>query len=124
MGLKLTLPATDNFIGQEFTDAYWSIDNITFTNYEGVSYVSFDLDTYASRDAKLLSGQNVPNTGIAYGGSYRTVYEPILHKWEASFRSETVFPNGIPISEAAQKDVLYVFVKEYTGLPFEDVFEE
>ena len=39
-------------------------------------------------------------------------------------KAEIVFPNGIPLKESDQKDVLYKFVKEYTGLPFEDVFEE
>lgn len=124
MGLKLTLPKTDNFIGCDFIDAYWSIDNIEFGNYEGNAYVTFNLHTYASREAKYLNQTQVPNTGIPYGGSAEGYYRTILHNWLVQTEAQPLFPDGIPISESEQKDVLYQFVKDYTGLPFEDVFEE
>ena len=51
-------------------------------------------------------------------------YEPRLWHWEASFKTMDVFPNGIPITESGQKDVLYQLVKAYTKMPFEDVLEQ
>ena len=45
-------------------------------------------------------------------------------KTAGSFRTKTVFPNGIPITEPEQKDILYQLVKAYTKLPFEDVLEQ
>lgn len=124
MGILMRLPATDNHIGIDLEDAYWSIDNITIANYSGVSYVMFEFNTYASRNAKHLANTTVPNTNIGFGGSERVTYSPILHKFETSFASSAVFPNGIPITEAGQKDLLYTYLKEYLSLSnYTDVFE-
>lgn len=124
MGLKLTLPQTDNYLYKEFVDAYWSVDGIEFVPINGETHVKFNLNTYPSRDSKMKTGQEVENTGIPYGSSYRSTYTPILHQWNGMFKASLIFPNGIPLSEAEQKQALYSFVKEYTGLPFDDVFEE
>ena len=123
MGLKLTLEKTDNYVGCDFIDAYWSVDNIEYGNYGGVAYVSFALNTYASRDAKYLDGTKVPNSGIQFGGSTKEYYDTKLHTWLVQITAASVFPDGIPLSEDEQKQVLYTYVKNYTKLPFEDVLE-
>lgn len=125
MGLKLTLPKSDNPIGIDFVDAYWSISNIEFiTANGGDTMLRFKLYTYPSREAKYLHNTLVPNSDIQFGTSESQKYSTVLHVWSELMKAEIVFPNGIPLKESDQKDVLYRFVKEYTGLPFEDVFEE
>ena len=84
----------------------------------------FKLYTYPSREAKYLHNTLVPNSDIQFGTSESQKYSTVLHVWSELMKAEVVFPNGIPLKESDQKDVLYRFVKEYTGLPFEDVFEE
>lgn len=125
MGLKLTLPKTDNAIGIDFVDAYWSIEDITFmpNSIEQKMYVSFKLVTFPSRECKYLNGTDVPNTVIPYGTSDSPKYRTTLHVWSELMPASDVFPSGIPLSTDEQKAVLYEFVKTYTGLPFEDVFE-
>lgn len=39
-------------------------------------------------------------------------------------RIKDIFPDGIPLDADKQKTAIYNWVKVYTGLPFEDVFEE
>lgn len=131
MGLKLTIPKQDNFLDYEFVDAYWKIDNIMFTNMNGESYVSFSLDAYPSRDAskKMLNSIEYSNV-IPIGGTPRIAYEPRLWHWEACFKTLDVFEDGIPTTEAEQKDVLYLFVKQYVytlsnkTVVFGDVLED
>lgn len=125
MGLKLTLPKSDNPIGIDFVDAYWAISNIEFiTANGGDAMLRFKLYTYPSREAKYLHNTIVPDSNIQFGASESQKYSTVLHVWSELMKAEVVFPNGIPLKESDQKDVLYKFVKEYTGLPFEDVFEE
>lgn len=124
MGLKLTLKKQDNKMYYEFVDAYWKIENIIFSNANGVAYVSFELNAYPSREAskKYLATIEYSNT-IPVGGAFDLAYSPRIWYWEATFKTADVFPNGIPVSEAEQKDVIYALVKNYTGLQFEDVIE-
>ena len=110
---------------KDFPDAYWKVDSIMFTNMDGESYVTFSLDAYPDRDSskKMLNSIEYSNT-IPIGGTPKIAYEPRLWHWEASFKTSDVFPSSIPITESAQKDVLYQLVKSYTGLPFVDVLED
>lgn len=126
MGLKLTLPKTDNAVGVDFVDAYWSIEDIAFEHnpIEKVMYVRFRLTTYPNRECKYINGQEVPNSAILYGTSEEALYGTLLHVWTELMPASEVFPEGVPLSEDEQKQVLYEFVKTYTGLPFEDVFED
>lgn len=131
MGLKLTIQKEDNYLYQDFIDAYWKIDEIIFSNADGESYVSFTLNAYPSRDAskKMLNSIEYSNV-IPIGGTPRIAYEPRLWHWEACFKTLDVFEDGIPTTEAEQKDVLYLFVKEYVytlsnkTVVFEDVLED
>lgn len=130
MGLKLTIQKEDNYLYHDFIDAYWKVDSIMFTNIEGESYVTFSLDAYPSRDSskKMLNPIEYSNV-IPIGGTPRIAYEPRLWHWEACFKTLDVFENGIPATEAEQKDVLYLFVKQYIyvlsnkTVVFEDVLE-
>nr|DAQ91117.1 MAG TPA: hypothetical protein [Bacteriophage sp.] len=125
MGLKLAIAEQDNVLYADFTDAYWKVDGIMFTNMDGESYVTFSLDAYPSREAAQKMLEPISCTGtISVGGAVGMAYEPRLWHWEASFKTMDVFPNGIPITESGQKDVLYQLVKAYTKMPFEDVLEQ
>lgn len=125
MGLKLAIAEQDNVLYADFTDAYWKVDGIMFTNMDGESYVTFSLDAYPSREAAQKMLEPISCTGtISVGGAVGMAYEPRLWHWEASFKTMDVFPNGIPITESGQKDVLYQLVKAYTKMPFEDVLEK
>lgn len=131
MGLKLTIKKEDSYLYHEFIDAYWKVDSIMFTNMDGESYVTFSLDAYPSRDAskKMLEPIAYSNT-IPVGGTPRIAYEPRIWHWEACFKALDVFEDGIPTTEAEQKDVLYLFVKQYVyalsnkTVVFGDVLED
>lgn len=125
MGLKLAIAKQDNVLYTDFIDAYWKIDSIMFTNMGGESYVTFSLDAYPSRESSKKTLEPISYSGtIPVGGAAGIAYGPRLWHWEASFKTSEVFPSGIPMTESAQKDVLYQLVKSYTGLPFSDVLED
>lgn len=125
MGLKLTINKQDNALYMDFTDAYWKVEDIMFSNFDGEAYVSFSLNAYPTRDASKMMLAPMEYTGtIPVGGASTIAYNPRLWHWEGAFRTADVFPSGIPISESEQKDVLYQLVKTHTRLPFEDVIEE
>ena len=124
MGLGLSIGRQDNVMYADFTDAYWKVDGIMFTNMGGESHVTFSLDAYPSREASKRTLEPISYSGtIPVGGAVGIAYGPRLWHWEASFKTSEVFTNGIPMTEAEQKDVLYGLVKGYTGLPFTDVLE-
>ena len=118
MGLKLTLPKETNRLYNDFIDAYWRIDEIQY----GTSEFLFILCCYPSREASQKKGTNVAEN-MGFGGADGTI-QPELYRWEGIFRIETVFPSGIPLSANAQKTAIYNWIKTYTNLPFQDVFEE
>ncbi len=124
MGLKMTISAQDNHMSYEFVDAYWKIEDIVFSIVDGTAFVAFSLKAYPSREASKTILKPVQRTeALPYGGPYAGAYSPCLWTWQASFKASEVFSNGIPITESAQKDVLYQLVKAYTGLSFSDVLE-
>lgn len=118
MGLQMTLAKDKNSLHHDFIDAYWCIENISYTT----AICDFDLRAYPSRDAKLAYGTMHGNPSVGFGGSDPFV-NSVLYRWNGQFSTRDLFPNGIPLDEDTQKTVLYNFVKRYTGLPFVDVFE-
>lgn len=118
MGLSLTLSKECNALYNDFIDAYWCIENVCYST----TYIAWELNAYASRDAKYKAMQNVENT-LPAGGALFPTYDTKLYRWNAQFAISTVFPNGIPLSEDEQLTAIYNFTKSYTGLSFEDVFE-
>ena len=63
-------------------------------------------------------------SSIGFGSSISVAVNPCIYEWKAFFKSEEIFGDSIPLSENGQKEILYKFIKKYTQLPFEDVFEE
>lgn len=124
MGLKAPLLKNNNRIGIDFIDAYWSIDDIRYSNADGVSFLAFNLNAYPSRDAKKNHMKTI-TTNYLYGAPDGIAVNSIIYSWYASFQTSEIFPNGIPLAEKEQKDALYPFVKKYCSdsIPFEDVFE-
>lgn len=118
MGLQMTLAKEKNSLHYDFMDAYWSIDNITYST----SVCAFDLHAYPTREAKLAYGTTHENPSIGYGGSNPFV-NSILYTWSGEFAIKDLFPGGIPLDENSQKTTIYNFIKRYTGLPFTDVIE-
>ena len=120
MGLQMTLPKDKNHMDVDFIDAYWAITEL---NYDMVG-LHFKLACYPSREARLLEGTKIEEPSIGGYGLCQPVYNPELYSWGPYFSINSVFPEGIPLSRDAQLTQIYNFVKEYTGLPFEDVFED
>ncbi len=124
MGLKLTVNKADNALYADFIDAYWRIDNIVFSNANGVGYVAFELNTYPSRESANINKSPIASNTFPIGGTTAIAYSTKIRTWLASFKTAEVFTDGIPLTEAGQKDVLYALVKSYTNLSFEDVLED
>lgn len=124
MGLQLTVYKEDNALYADFVNAYWRIDNIVFSNANGVGYVSFELNTYPSRESANMNLHSITSNTFPIGGATAIAYSTKIRTWLATFKSADVFTEGIPLTESAQKDVLYTLVKSYTGLPFTDVLED
>lgn len=120
MGLQMTLPKDKNHMATEFVDAYWAVTEL---GYDFVA-LHFKLVCFPSREAKLLDGNKVEEPSLGGYGLCEPTYHPKLYSWEPFFTIETVFPEGIPLGRDAQLKVIYSFIKDYTGLPFEDVFED
>lgn len=126
MGLKLTVKKEDNLMYYTFVDAYWKIDEIIFSNEQGNTYVSYHLNAYPSREASKMHMAQIAYSGeIHVGGTPSVAYTTIIRHFEDAHYANEIFTNGtIPMTEAEQKDAIYAFIKRFTGLPFEDVFEE
>lgn len=122
MGLQLTLPKTANSIGDDFIDAYWVIQELRYETQDGNLYAVFWLNCYCDRNASKLTGQ--PVQGLEIGRPMSAVYDGKLYEYLGLVKANEIFPNGIPISSDDQKTVIYNWIKESTGLPFEDVLEE
>ena len=120
MGLSMTLPKDKNHIDAEFVDAYWAISALSYD----MEAVSFTLTCYPSREAKQLAGTPVLEPSMGGYGMSQPTYHPELYSWSPIFIIAHVFPEGIPLGRDAQLKKIYTFIKDYTGLPFEDVFEE
>lgn len=116
MGIKMKLHKTDNVLYADFDNAYWSIDNIIFATQNGTAYTSFEFNTYASREAKSKMLHLMEEQVFDVGGAMGLAYSPLLHTWQATFPTLDIFPDGIPVAESDQKDVLYSFIKSHLGL--------
>lgn len=116
MGLQFTLRKENNFVYMDIPDAYWAIEDIGIGTENGRTLLRFAFRAYASLEAKRKKGMPVQYEDIAWGASYIEIYSPVLYEWIAEFPVADVFPSGIPITEAGQKDVLYPFLKQYLQL--------
>ena len=124
MAILMDLPKEDNVLYTDFPNAYWSIENIIFSTSNGVAYTQFSFFAYASRESKYKGMYPVEVT-LSWGGPIGLAYMPRLHSWEATFPTLDIFPDGIPVQESDQKDILYGFIKDYLNLSdVIDVLEE
>lgn len=115
MALRMALPKENNPAYMDFSDAYWCIDDIAMGKIGADEpMVRFTFTAYPSREAKYKTSQPIP--GFGFGSASKPVYEPALYRWEGQFRASDIFPTGMPVTEAAQKAILYPFVKTYLGL--------
>lgn len=119
MGLKLTLDIENSYMAVTFADAYWKVENIRYSTSE----VGAELFCYPSREASKKNLEPMPNPTLPIGAPVRNVYEPRLYRWNMLANITDVFPSGIPLDEDEQITAIYNYIKDYTGLPFEDVFE-
>ena len=119
MGLQLTLDKTKNLMYYTFIDAYWAISEPTYTT----ELIDFSLRAYPNREAKLMNNQRLDNPSIGYGSGASAV-SCILYEWHVVMDLRVIFPDGvIPAGRDAQYTAIYNWIKEYTQLPFTDVFE-
>lgn len=125
MGLLMKLPKEDNALYTDFDQAYWSIEDIMFANLNGQAYVEFSLFAYPSRETKPKNMEPMPTPTFVVGGPTNIAYSTRLYQWRESALTDQLFPDGIPLSESAQKDVLYSYVKERCCLvDYTDVLED
>ena len=103
----------------DFKKAYWVIKEIAYNT----EFVSFRLVCYPSREASKMYLVESAST-FKYGGMAQPTYEPSLRVWECTVNIKEIFPNGIPLGINTQKTAIYNWIKDYTGLPFKDIFEE
>ncbi len=123
MGLLMDLKKENNGLYMDILPAYWSIEDVRFENAEGESYTLFSLLAYPSRESKLVQRQEVTSS-LGFGGPSGEVVDSVLYRWDALFKTDLIFPQGIPIQEAEQKDAVYPFVIDYLELTdYEPVFE-
>lgn len=122
MGLSMTLPKDKNQMYFEFEDAYWAIDQLLYTT----DLIDFRLVAYPTREAKLKNYTTLENPSIGYGTANGAGTVACgLYTWHVSMDLTIIFPDGvIPAGRDAQYTAIYNWIKEYTQLPFEDVFEE
>ena len=119
MGLQLTLDKTKNSMYTTFVDAYWAIHDVYYTT----DMVTFTLEAYPSREAKLMEGQALEDPSIGFGAGDSPVYCR-LYTWHVLEPISEIFPNGvIPVGKDAQYTAIYNWIKAYTQLPFVDVLE-
>ena len=119
MGLKMTLSKENNSLYCDFVDAYWAIDSVM----HGIETVSFRLVAYPSRDAKLANQFTQVNPTLGFGRATYKMVDSELYIMPFDAPAEDIFPNGIPLGKDAQYTAIYTWIKIYTQLPFEDVFE-
>ena len=119
MALSLDLKKEDNHMYIDFKDAYWVIREIAYNT----ELASFRLVCYPNRESSKMYLAE-PASTFGYGGMTQPTYEPSLREWDGIAKIEEIFPDGIPLGSNAQKTAIYNWIKSYTGLPFEDVFEE
>ena len=124
MGLRSNISKASNRMGMDFPGAYWSIDDLRIGSSEG--QVVFELNAYPSRESKQAFGTPlVPD--FSFGAPEDMAVNSRLYSWQVSYPLAQVFPNGIPITEAAQKDLIYPILKEHLaamGYVFEDVLDQ
>lgn len=119
MGLQMTLTRDNNSLYCNFIDAYWALDGVM----HDIESVSFRLVAYPSREAKFANQTLHVNPTLGFGRPYRNTVECELYIMPFSAKAVDIFPNGIPIGKDAQYTAIYNWIKNYTQLPFEDVFE-
>ncbi len=123
MAFSMDLSKDNNSLHHDFLDAYWMVDHLRFENAAGENYTLFSLLAFPSRESRLAQRQEVAST-LDFGGPSGEVVDSVLYRWDAVFKTDLIFPLGIPIQEAEQKDALYPFVIAYLELTdYEPVFE-
>lgn len=124
MAFTMRLDKANNFFKQDFENAYWRLENINIGNYDGETIINFQLKAYSNRES-VLTYKTEPAKARADFRGPTNIYEiPALYHWLGSFPAATIFPDGIPTSEAEQKNILYPFVKSFLRLKdFTDVYE-
>ena len=123
MGLQFSLHKEYNSLYQDFPTAYWSVDNIALGKDGDAVMVRFEFTAYPSREAKQQ--ENTQVSPLSFGGSVFPHVQAALYQWVGLFSAAVIFPDGMPITEAAQKEVLYPFIKTYLQLSDAvDILEE
>jgi len=120
MGLKMTLHKEKNGLYTDFIDAYWRLESITYSTEE----IGGELLCFPSRETAQMQGLHLADPYLAVGGPANDHVYAILYSWQFMARIRDVFPQGIPLDPDAQKTAIYNWIKAYTQMPFEDVFED
>jgi hypothetical protein len=123
MGLQMGLQKENNVLYYDFINAYWTIEDIRFSNQDGTNYTTFEFNAYPNREAYKREG--IPFTSnLNFGGATSLAINPMLYNWVCIEKTSLLFPDGIPVSETEQKDILYPYLKSYLEITEAvDVFE-
>lgn len=120
MGLQMTLPKDKNGMYFDFVNAYWKVIEISYTT----DRICVEVACYPSRECSKAEGMILENPSFDYGGPVNNHVFSKLYSFAFIVEIKDIFPSGIPLDVNQQKTAIYNFVKSYTGLPFENVFEE
>ena len=128
MGLSLDLPKDKNQLYYDYINAYWAIDQVIYTT----EIIDFRLVAYPTREAKLRNYSTLENPSISNSKGDRFgsangagTVSCDLYTWHVALPITEIFSDGvIPAGKDAQYTAIYNWIKEYTQLPFEDVFED
>jgi len=120
MGLRMTLPKEKNGLYTDFIDAYWCVRNIAYSTDE----VGGELLCFPSREASQMQGLQLDDPYLSVGGPSNDHVYAVIYSWQFLARITDIFPSGIPLNADMQKTAIYNWIKAYTQMPFEDVFEE
>lgn len=117
MGLKLSITKDKNHLHYDFPEAYWKVDEFSISN----GYVGGVLVAYPNKESRDNCNTDVGQ--IQIGGPVQHTVDPKIYEWVFSVGLSQVFGSSIPVDVDDQKTAIYNWIKGYTGLPFEDVFE-
>ncbi len=126
MGMLFELAKTENYLGIDFEQAYWAIDDVGIGEQSGVFGLGMTLHAYPTREAKKLTEEQAIVGQKPFGASTSYNYNAVLYEFNLFLPINTAFPDGnIPASLDGLKTRAYNIIKAYLNLTsVVDIFEK
>lgn len=125
MGMLFELNKNENYLGIDFSEAYWAVDDVGVGEQSGVFGLGMTLHAYPSRESKKLTEERAVVGQKPFGASTSYNYNAVLYEFNLFLPVDIAFPDGtVPASMDALKERAYGIIKEYLNLSdVVDVFE-